>query len=253
MVDNKKFKLVTLHIPGSTHTTHMAVPIEDTTHLQGGEGSGNFGHEGRPGEVGGSGEGGGGAVSDKSKAAISKGITREVGSTPESEWDDSDKEGVMRSVARQVTKTYSWGNRMDNDDPSTFPPKDKPYGTLSFESGSDVNEFRPELKVANSYGIKDDLKSRGYGYSDREWYIAGTPPELKGEVDYLKGKGITTKFGESRFGKTQNILLGQKNAYHSTVHTDLIAAAITGSVNDGTNKIASTISQNAEKYGVEQT
>ena len=55
----QKFKLVTLHIPGSTHTTHMAVPIEDTAHLQGGDGSGNFGHEGRPGEVGGSGEGGG--------------------------------------------------------------------------------------------------------------------------------------------------------------------------------------------------
>ncbi len=34
-------------------------PVEPTKSMKGGEGSGNFGHEGRPGEVGGSGEGGG--------------------------------------------------------------------------------------------------------------------------------------------------------------------------------------------------
>jgi hypothetical protein len=40
---------------------------------KGGEGSGNFGHEGRPGEVGGSGEGGAG---DKEKQQIESAVTR---------------------------------------------------------------------------------------------------------------------------------------------------------------------------------
>jgi hypothetical protein len=211
-----------------------------------------IGSEGfEPGNTCAKGDGGGGS-SEKSKVAISKAITHEMGNTPETEWDDSDKKGVMRSVAKEVTKTYSWGNSMDRDDPSTFPPKDKPYGTISFESGTGENEFRPELKVANSFGIKDDLKSRGYGYSEREWYIAGTSSELKDEIDYLKSKGVNTKFGGSRYGKTQDVLLGQKSATRSTVAKDLIASVITGSIKEGTSKIASTISQNAETYGVEQ-
>jgi len=49
-------KLVSLHIPGSRSVTYRVQ--QENAHLQGGEGSGNFGHEGRPGEIGGSGGGG---------------------------------------------------------------------------------------------------------------------------------------------------------------------------------------------------
>ena len=46
--------------PASEESGEEEIPEEIQESYKGGEGSGNFGHEGRPGEVGGSGEGGGG-------------------------------------------------------------------------------------------------------------------------------------------------------------------------------------------------
>ena len=54
-------------------------------HKHGGEGSGNFGHEGRPGEVGGSGEGGGSTFNDYSSNITDAGSVSHIKSIVEEE------------------------------------------------------------------------------------------------------------------------------------------------------------------------
>ena len=235
-------KLVSLHIPGSRSVTYGVQ--QDNAHLNIGTAS-----SGRYPKWSG---GGGGSISDKSRSAISKGVEHAI-STPE-KWgssDDQDKEITMKAISKEVTKTYSWGNSMDRDDPSTYPPSDKPYATISFESGTGGNDYRPELKVSNSFGIKDDLKGRGFQYSDKTWYASGSPNDLKSEVDYLQTKGVVTKFGQSRFGKTHDILLGQTSS-RSTDHTTLIKSSTIGSLDDGSAKIASQIERSASSFGIDQ-
>lgn len=77
-MDYKEITNVKKYDPNTDVAGYAHVPIGQKVEqvTNGGEGSGNFGHEGRPGEVGGSGEGGGSSLSSLKEKAISRTITK---------------------------------------------------------------------------------------------------------------------------------------------------------------------------------
>jgi hypothetical protein len=239
--------------------------IEYTAIKHGGPGSGHFGHEGRPGEVGGGepGEGGGssgGGGSDKVTSAAEAGFRRygstDAGEDWPSDWDEGDKSSAFRSAAREGIKPISWREPGDPHDIATKPPVDKPYASVTFH-GRDTG-YDTEISVANSYNIKDDLKSRGYKYSDREWYFSGDENDLggvKSEIDYLKSKGIVTKFGKgvgnSYHPTTIDVILGRDKP-SSTSHTDFMGSLTSKTPKAGINTLTSKISSFAKQVGVDE-
>jgi HK97 family phage portal protein len=87
------------------------IPVEETPEEtpkgKGGEGSGNFGHEGRPGEVGGSGPGGGTSGGDKPKPSDGGGGgTSDGGGTTGEEWHSSLTDDEKRAVRGWTQNRY---------------------------------------------------------------------------------------------------------------------------------------------------
>lgn len=187
--------------------------------------------------------------SEKTNLTIMKTIKQSIGDTPESELEQVDKNSLGAGIAIELTQTYSW-KAQSYDQEGATPPRDKPYGSLYFR-GSDSSGIYLSLEVSNSFEIKDELKSRGYRYSNRIWYIGGTPEEIKSEIGYLNGRGIETKFGDgNQFDERRimvyNVLLGQ------TRKQEFTKAAMTGPVDDGIAMIVSAIQESAKIYGIKQ-
>jgi len=150
-------------------------------HKHGGEGSGNFGHEGRPGEVGGSGEGGGSAKPESGSGGANEGKSEGAGTGYSTRGQHTNPPATQKDVSSLATRypTDLYEGRGEYG---------KPHGIVSVSPNDPDNA---KIAVEHSFDIKDDLKGRSYKFNgdSKTWDKSGTVDDIKKEVDYLNGKG----------------------------------------------------------------
>ena len=184
-----------------------------------------------------------GSITPISSNVVSYEIDQNIDpNTPEGDIPISDRNAAGIAVARGVTDTYSWRSHFVEKGVMDTP--NGPYGSII--TGVNMGEGKErgaELRVENSFAIKDELKARGYKYGDGSWSKYGYANDLKPEVAHLEGKGITSKFGQPLYSKTHENLLGPG------VAKEIMS---TGNPKESGNKIAVKIQNAANSYGVKQ-
>lgn len=151
---------------------------EECENQDGGPGSGNWGHEGRPGELGGSAKGGG---SENRQGSSESGYTSSAKKAEYKARLKSEKESLLsQDEEEQATTLWDSGyltedEAVDAMDNGTLPEKIEEYYSLLEENGDTTSE-KPTTEENDSMGPHNDIQSGKYkDYSEaRIGYIKET-------------------------------------------------------------------------------
>ena len=126
------------------------------SHDFGGEGSGNWGHGGRPGEVGGSGEGGG-SLKDSVLKRVESALTKELGHAPSKELLNERANRELKEASKIEAPKVESPEKV----PYGFEPVETPKGGKSL---SDIvnEDTKPEEERLLSKGVEEIKKQNKY-------------------------------------------------------------------------------------------
>jgi hypothetical protein len=157
--------------------------LKNITITLGGAGSGNFGHGGRPGEVGGSAPGGGGASGDK----VDWSENRKFGGTL--------AEQGIKSFANVGDKGYEIAAKVAAEAHHAMPMENVDFGRQAFASSLALREYQSDGYENKNTALRRGEYARGVDYIDKD--IENAPKIPEGTVMW---RGVGRESGEKLAG-----------------------------------------------------